>query len=97
MQNKIDCSMLKNVGNKFLIMRNKEKVMRTFVIVLCSVMLIGLAGCNNIRNRDVGTAVGAGVGGVLGHQLSGGNVAATVGGAVVGGVAGHYIGKQTEK
>jgi osmotically inducible lipoprotein OsmB len=71
--------------------------MRTLMVILCSVMLVGLVGCNNMRGRDVGTIAGAGVGGVLGHQLTGGSAAGTVGGAVVGGVAGHYIGKKTEK
>lgn len=71
--------------------------MRTLMVILCSVMLVGLVGCDNMRGRDVGTLAGAGVGGVVGHAVSGGNVAATVGGAVVGGVAGHYIGKKTEK
>ncbi|MGD9153153.1 MAG: glycine zipper domain-containing protein [Gammaproteobacteria bacterium] len=71
--------------------------MRTLMVIFCSVMLVGLVGCNNIRNRDVGTAVGAGTGALVGGAISHGNVAATVGGAVVGGVAGHYIGKKTEK
>lgn len=75
----------------------KEIVMRTLMVILCSVMLVGLVGCDNIRNRDVGTAVGAGAGALAGHAIGGGNVAATVGGAVVGGVAGHYVGKSTEK
>ncbi|MGD9107798.1 MAG: glycine zipper 2TM domain-containing protein [Gammaproteobacteria bacterium] len=70
--------------------------MRTLMVIFCSVMLIGLVGCNNIRNRDVGTVVGAGAGALAGHAISGGSTAATVGGAVVGGVAGHYIGKKTE-
>lgn len=71
--------------------------MRTLMVILCSIMLVGLVGCNNIRGRDVGTAVGAGTGALAGHALSGGSTAATVGGAVVGGVAGHYIGKKSEK
>lgn len=46
-----------------------------------------------------GTAVGAVVGGLLGHQIGGGKGKdlATVGGAVIGGVAGHEIQKQHQE
>ncbi|TBR13369.1 MAG: glycine zipper 2TM domain-containing protein [Lysobacter sp.] len=44
-------------------------------------------------HRITGTAIGAVVGGLVGHQVGGGKGRdlATVGGAVAGGVAGHKI------
>lgn len=44
-------------------------------------------------HRVTGTVIGAALGGLIGHQVGGGNGKdlATVGGAVAGGVAGHKI------
>ncbi|TZF91428.1 glycine zipper 2TM domain-containing protein [Cognatilysobacter lacus] len=44
-------------------------------------------------HRVTGTAIGAALGGLIGHQVGGGKGRdlATVGGAVAGGVAGHKI------
>jgi len=44
-------------------------------------------------HRITGTAIGAVLGGVVGHQIGGGKGKdlATVGGAVAGGIAGHKI------
>ena len=49
-------------------------------------------------NRIAGTALGAIVGGVIGHQLGSGrgNDAATVGGALLGGLAGNQIERQRQ-
>ena len=48
-------------------------------------IVLGLAGCAGMSDRERNTAVGAGVGAVAGSVLTGGNVLGTVGGAVVGG------------
>ena len=47
------------------------------------------------HDRVAGTAIGAVAGGLIGHQLGGGNgkTALTVGGAVAGGYAGNQIQK----
>ena len=57
------------------------------------VLVLGLVGCAGMSEREKGTVVGAGVGGVAGAAISGGSPAATVGGAVVGGVIGNQIKK----
>ncbi|MBS0431981.1 MAG: glycine zipper 2TM domain-containing protein [Proteobacteria bacterium] len=51
------------------------------------------------KNQIGGSAVGAVVGGLLGHQIGGGKgkTLATVGGAVAGGVAGHEIQKKHQE
>lgn len=50
-----------------------------------------LLGCAS--RETVGTLGGAAVGGVAGHELSGGSTLGTVGGAAVGGVIGNKISK----
>jgi osmotically inducible lipoprotein OsmB len=54
-------------------------------------MLLGLAACSGMSQRDSNTAIGAGVGAVGGAVLTGGSAIGTVGGAAVGGVIGHEI------
>ncbi|WP_020680863.1 glycine zipper 2TM domain-containing protein [Marinobacterium rhizophilum] len=54
-------------------------------------MLLGLAGCSGMSQRDSNTAIGAGVGAVGGAVLTGGSAVGTVGGAAVGGIIGHEI------
>lgn len=51
------------------------------------------------RHRLAGTAIGAVVGGLVGHQIGGGSGRdlATVGGAVAGGFAGHEIQKRHQE
>ncbi len=51
------------------------------------------------HDRVAGTAVGAIAGGLIGHQLGGGNgkTLATVGGAVAGGYAGNQIQKHHQR
>nr|WP_255581680.1 glycine zipper 2TM domain-containing protein [Cupriavidus sp. AU9028] len=49
-----------------------------------SAMALTLQGC---------TAAGAVAGGAIGHEVSDGSAAGTIGGAAVGGIIGHEIGK----
>jgi osmotically inducible lipoprotein OsmB len=58
-----------------------------------AVMLLGLAGCSGMSERDKGTAIGAGVGAVGGAVLTGGSAVGTVGGAAVGGLIGNQVNK----
>ncbi len=58
--------------------------------VLCA---LALAGCG-ATNRELGTAGGAAVGGVIGHEISGGSTLGTLGGAAAGGVIGNQIGRR---
>ncbi|WEN42741.1 Osmotically-inducible lipoprotein B [Thauera sp. GDN1] len=71
--------------------------MRTFqrlaVGTVAVAMVLGLAGCAGMSERDKSTAIGAGVGAVGGAVLTGGSAVGTVGGAAVGGVIGHEVGK----
>ncbi|MES2413287.1 MAG: glycine zipper 2TM domain-containing protein [Pseudomonadota bacterium] len=56
--------------------------------------LSALVGCGtNPTNAQVGTGVGAVVGGVAGNVLLGGPLA-TIGGAAVGAVVGNEVGKK---
>lgn len=72
--------------------------MRKLVISSLSVVLLaGTAGCatwDHMSSREKSTAVGAGVGGVVGAAVTGGNVLGTVGGAAIGGVVGDQVGKR---
>ena len=52
-----------------------------------------LGGCSGMTPQQNDTAVGAAVGGVAGHVLTGGSAAGTIGGAAVGGVVGHETSK----
>ncbi|NHI01210.1 MULTISPECIES: osmotically-inducible lipoprotein OsmB [Oceanimonas] len=58
---------------------------------LATVLLLGLAGCSNMSQRDRNTAIGAGAGAVGGSVLTGGSTMGTLGGAVVGGVIGNQV------
>lgn len=60
---------------------------------LVATLLLALAACSNMSERDRDTAIGAGVGGVAGAVLTDGSTLGTVGGAVVGGVIGHEVSK----
>jgi len=66
---------------------------RFAVSVIAVAVLLSLGACAGMSERDKGTVVGAGVGGVAGAVLTGGSAAGTVGGAVVGGVIGNQIKK----
>jgi osmotically inducible lipoprotein OsmB len=54
-------------------------------------ILLGLAGCGGMSQREENTAIGAGVGAVGGAVLTGGSAIGTIGGAAVGGVIGNQI------
>lgn len=56
-----------------------------------SVLLLTVAGCSNMSQKDRNTAIGAGAGAVIGNVLTGGSTAGTVGGAAVGGVVGNQV------
>lgn len=61
-------------------------------MVMLSIIL-GLAGCAGMSQRDINTATGAAIGGVAGSVLSNGSAVGTVGGAAVGGVIGREVGR----
>jgi len=63
------------------------------VSVLAMTLVLSLGACAGMSERDKGTAIGAGVGGVAGAVLTDGSALGTVGGAVVGGVIGNQIKK----
>lgn len=74
--------------------------MRILMVAFCTLLVIGVTGCQNMRGRDIGTVAGATTGAVAGAAIGGSGTSAVVGagiGAVGGGVAGHYIGKSMEK
>jgi osmotically inducible lipoprotein OsmB len=56
-----------------------------------ALLLLSLTACSNMSQRDQNTAVGAGVGGVVGAILTDGSPIGAVGGAVVGGVIGDKV------
>lgn len=59
---------------------------------LALVLTAGLAGCADMSSRETrNTAIGAGVGGLGGAILSGGDPWVTGGGAVAGGVIGNIL------
>ena len=70
--------------------------MQILKILICFMFILGLAACEDMRGRDIGTIAGAGAGAAVGGAISGGAGGAAVG-AVAGGIGGHYIGKGMEK
>jgi len=61
--------------------------------IVAAVMVLGLAACSGMTQREQNTAVGAGIGAVGGAVLTGGSAIGTVGGAAVGGVIGNQVGR----
>lgn len=57
------------------------------------IVTLMLGACSGMTPQQNDTAVGAAVGGVAGHVLTGGSAAGTIGGAAVGGVVGHETSK----
>ncbi|MBC7918244.1 MAG: glycine zipper 2TM domain-containing protein [Rhodoferax sp.] len=57
-------------------------------------LVLGLAGCAGMSDRDRNVAIGTGVGAVAGSVLTGGSGVGTVGGAVVGGVIANEVEKK---
>lgn len=70
-----------------------KTIQRRAVVAFTAAMLLGLAGCAGMSERDRNTAIGAGIGAVGGSILTHGNALGTVGGAAVGGVIGNQVGK----
>jgi osmotically inducible lipoprotein OsmB len=66
---------------------------RLAVSAVAAAVMLGLAGCGGMTQRQENTAVGAGIGAVGGAVLTGGSPIGTVGGAAVGGVIGNQIGR----
>jgi osmotically inducible lipoprotein OsmB len=65
---------------------------------LMAVLVSGtIAGCSNVRNRDVGLVTGGALGGIAGSAITGGSAAGTIVGAVGGAFVGHQIGRSTER
>ena len=62
--------------------------------IIAATLISGCASWDSMNSRQKSTAVGAGVGGVLGAAVSGGGVLSTVGGAAIGGVIGDQVGKR---
>ncbi len=56
-----------------------------------ALLVVNLAGCASMSNRQKNAAAGAAIGGVAGAVLTGGSSFGTVGGAAVGGIIGHGI------
>ncbi|HLX80641.1 MAG TPA: glycine zipper 2TM domain-containing protein [Burkholderiales bacterium] len=68
------------------------KTIQRFSVSAASVaVVLGLAGCGGMSQRQENTAVGAGVGAVGGAVLTGGSPLGTVGGAAIGGLIGHEV------
>ena len=74
-------------------MRN-SKFAALFMAVLLALSLSGCATWEGMSARQKSTAIGAGVGGVVGAAASDGSVLGTVGGAAIGGVIGEQVGKR---
>lgn len=55
---------------KMRIHEPREETQRFVFNSVAAVMLPGLAGCSGMSTQDRNTAIGAGVGGVIGHQVS---------------------------
>lgn len=72
--------------------QTRQMAVSTFAVAV----LLGLAGCAGMSERDKSTAIGAGVGAVGGAVLTGGSAVGTVGGAAVGGVIGSQVGKDRD-
>ncbi len=68
-----------------------KTIQRQAVGALTAAMLLGLAGCAGMSERDRNTAIGAGIGAVGGAILTNGSALGTVGGAAVGGVIGNQV------
>ena len=65
------------------------KSIKASAVVLAAAFVLG--GCANMTRGERNTAVGAAVGGVAGHVLTGGSAVGTIGGAAAGGVVGSQV------
>ncbi len=61
--------------------------------------VIGLAGCQEVRNEQVGQVVGGAIGGLIGSQVGkgSGQLAATAAGAIAGVLIGGNIGRSMDE
>ncbi len=71
-------------------MKLTNKLTMTFVSAM---LMLSLAGCSNLSNRDKNTIIGASIGAAAGAVLTGGSGIGTAGGAAVGGIIGNQVGK----
>ena len=62
------------------------------MVTLALAVLLGVAGCSGMSERDKNTAIGVGVGAVGGAIITDGSTTGTIGGAAVGGIIGNQIG-----
>lgn len=67
--------------------------------VLSGAMVLGLAGCDNMTNQDVGTIAGGLAGAAIGSQFGGGtgNALAIVGGTLAGAYLGNRVGRSMDQ
>ena len=63
----------------------------TKLISMTSAILLALCVVTSCTNREMGTAGGAVVGGVVGNAVTGGSVLGTAAGAVGGAVVGNQV------
>lgn len=69
--------------------------MKTLIASLALAGVVGLSGCQQVRNEHVGMGVGGALGGLLGAQVGGGTgqLAATAAGALLGAYLGGNVGR----
>jgi osmotically inducible lipoprotein OsmB len=70
-----------------------KAIQQLIVSASLATVTLCLAGCADMSQQDKNTALGAGAGAVVGHVLTGGSAAGTIGGAAVGGVVGNQVDK----
>lgn len=58
-------------------------MMKRSTLAILAALAMALGGC--------GTLIGAGAGGVIGHEVTDGSKAGTIGGAALGGIIGHEL------
>lgn len=73
--------------------------MRKILIAGTIAATLLVAGCQEVRNEQVGTVVGGGLGGLLGAQVGSGTgqIAAAVAGTLVGAYLGGQVGKSMDE
>ena len=77
-------------------MQNKKSILKLFGCLLIATFLTGCSG-NTFTNEDLGTGIGASVGGLLGSALTGDDVIMTLVGTGAGAYVGNKIGKEMDK
>lgn len=58
-----------------------------------ALVLVSVNGCENMQKRDLGTAIGAIIGGIAGYKLGKDSAGGAAIGTLVGGVVGRMIGQ----